>query len=100
MPDQAVEQEGAADEAGASHGASLLILGCEPDPATGAMDHSYEEIRAAALDVPFTRCRLLQSAYGRSAIHQSRDREEAYVLLNLFILYCRKMYQLMDELGK
>jgi hypothetical protein len=28
------------------------------------------------------------------------DRDQAYVLLNLFIPYCRKMYQLMDHLGK
>jgi hypothetical protein len=28
------------------------------------------------------------------------DREQAYVLLHLFIPYCRKMYQLMEHLGK
>lgn len=27
------------------------------------------------------------------------DREQAYVLLCLFIPYCRKMYQLMQHLG-
>ena len=28
------------------------------------------------------------------------DREQAYVLLNLFITYCRKMYQLKEHFGK
>jgi hypothetical protein len=31
---------------------------------------------------------------------QILDREQAFVLLQLFIPYCRKMYQLMDHLGK
>ena len=31
---------------------------------------------------------------------QILDREQAYVLLNLFVPYCRKMYHLMDHLGR
>lgn len=70
------------------------------------LDQQQKSLSPAAkedLDTHFAGILSVIRTFRNQAGHPSGkilDREQAYVLLNLFIPYCRKMYQLKDELGK
>jgi hypothetical protein len=66
-------------------------------------EHSLSAQAKEDLDTHFAGILSVIRAFRNQAGHptgQLVDREQAYVLLRLFIPYCRKMYQLREELGR